>query len=127
MLTRPAWPACRARGPVSARQIAARLGVSRSAVLAVGEREAVCARFHNGHEVKGQVPFGWDSGDAGRLVKNAGKQQVIRMIRQLHAERQSLNAIVRELNRRLAPAKNAELSQANPVAKILRRLLALQR
>ena len=64
---------------------------------------------------------GWDFGD-GRLVKNAGEQQVIRLIRQLHAGGESLNAIARELNRRLVPTKNAGLWQASTVAKILRRL-----
>ena len=55
-------------------------------------------------------------------MKNAGEQQVIRLIRQLHAGGASLNAIARELNRRLVPTKNAGLWQANTVAKILRRI-----
>ena len=68
-----------------------------------------------------QVPFGWDFG-SGRLVKNAGEQQVIRLIRQFYGSGESLRAIARELNRRLVPTKNAGLWQATTVAKILRRL-----
>ena len=65
--------------------------------------------------------------ESGRLVKNAGEQQVIRLIRQLHGGGRSLNAIARELNRREVPTKNAGLWQATTVAKILRRLLTLHR
>ena len=111
-----------AKGGLSAHQIAARLGVSRSAVLAaLGKLGVVCERPHNGHAVKGQVPFGWEPAN-GRLVRNADEQQVIRLIRQLHAGGESLNAIARELNRRLVPTKNAGLWQANTVGKILGRL-----
>ena len=107
-----------AEGGLSARQIAARLGVSHSSVLqALAKLGVVCERPRNGHALKGQVPFGWDFGD-GRLVKNSGEQQVIR---QLHAGGESLNAIARELNRRLVPSKNAGLWQANTVGKILTR------
>ena len=110
------------KGGLSARQIAARLGVSHSSVLvALAKLGVVCERPHNGRALKGRVPFGWDLGD-GRLVKNAGEQQVVRLIRQLHAGGESLNAIAHELNRRLVPTKNAGLWQANTVAKILRRL-----
>ena len=78
------------QGGLSAHQIAARMGVSRTAVLgAMAKLGVVCERPHNGHARKGQVPFGWDLGE-GRLVKNSGEQQVIRLIRQLHAGGKSL-------------------------------------
>ena len=115
------------QGGLSAHQIAARIGVSRTAVLAaLAKLGVVCERPHNGHALKGQVPFGWDLGD-GRLVKNGGEQQVIRLIRQLHSGGKSLRSIVGELNRRLVPTKNAGLWQPNTGAKILRRLPTLQR
>ncbi len=116
-----------ARGGLSAHQIAARIGVSHSSVLvALAKLGVVCERPYNGHAVKGQVPFGWDS-EGSRLARNAGEQQVIRLMRQLRAGGRSLNAIARELNRRLVPTKNAGLWQANTVGNILRRLLALHR
>ena len=81
--------------------------MSYSAVLvALGKLGLVCERPHNGHAVKGQVPFGWEPAN-GRLVRNAGDQQVIRLMRQLHAGGVSLNAIASALNRRLEPTKNA--------------------
>ena len=107
---------------LSARQTAARLGVSHSAVLAaLGKLGVVWERPRNGHALKGQVAFGWDFG-GGRLVKNAGEQQVIRLIRQLHAGGESLNAIARKRNRRLVSTKNAGLWQATTVGNILRRI-----
>ena len=65
--------------------------------------------------------------ESGRLVKNAGEQQVIRLIRQLHGGGRSLNAIARELNRREVPTKNAALWQATTVAKIPRKPLLRSR
>ena len=111
-----------AKGDLSARQTAARLGVSHSAVLAaLAKLGVVCERRHSGQLLKGQMPSGWDLGD-GRLVKNVGEQQVIRLIGQFHAGGQSLNAIAREPNRRLVPTKNAGVWQANTVTEILRRI-----
>ena len=108
---------------LTARQIASRLDVSHSAVLAaLGKLGIACEGPRNGHAVKGQVPFGWDLHDA-RLVKNGAEHQVIRLIRRLKGSGGSLNGIARELNRRLVPTKNAGLWQANTVGKILRRLV----
>jgi hypothetical protein len=68
---------------LTARQIASRLDVSHSAVLAaLGKLGIACEGPRNGHAVKGQVPFGWDLHDA-RLVKNGAEHQVIRLIRRL--------------------------------------------
>ena len=107
---------------LSARQIAARLGVSHSAVLmALGRLGIACGAPRNGHALRGRVPFGWDIQDA-RLVKNGAEQQVIRLIRQLQGSGESLNAIAHELNRRLVPTKKAGIWQANTVGKILRRM-----
>ena len=107
---------------LGAGQIAARLGVSHSAVLAaLGKLGVVCAQPHNGHALKGQVPFGWEPA-AGRLVRNTGEQQVVRLIRQMCGRGESLRSIARELNRRLVPTKRAGFWHANTVAKILRRL-----
>jgi hypothetical protein len=109
---------------LSAHQIASRLGVSHSAVLvALGKLGIACKAPRNCHAVKGQVPFGWDFQDC-RLVKNGAEQQVIRLMRQLQGGGESLNAIARELNRRLVPTKNAGIWQANTVGKILHRVAA---
>ena len=78
----------------------------------------------NGHAVKGQAPFGWDLHEA-RFVKNGAEQQVIRLMRQLQRRGESLLGIARELNRRLLPAKNAGMWQANTVANFLQRLARL--
>ena len=108
---------------LSVRQIAARLGVSHSAG-ARGPRKArgwsasgraAATRSEARYRAAGTL-------ESGRLVKNAGEQQVIRLIRQLHGGGRSLNAIARELNRRLVPTKNTGLWKANIVGKILRRL-----
>ena len=64
------------------------------------------------------MAFGRDFGK-GRLVKNAGEQQVTRLIRQLHAGGESLNAIrarAEPLDRRLVPTKNAGYWQATAPA-----------
>ena len=111
----------------SAHQIAERIGVSHTSVLAALRKLGVtCEAPTNGHAVRGQTPFGWEIRD-GRLVKDAGEQQVIRLIRQLRESGESLRTIARELNRRLVPTKNAGLWQANTVRKILQRLSSPQR
>ena len=97
------------RDGLSAFQIARRLEVSHSAVLAaLGKFGILADGGRNDRVVKGQVPFGWDLQDA-RFVKNGAEQQVIRLMRQLQTEGASLHGIARELNRRLVATKNAGL------------------
>ena len=110
------------RDGLSVVQIARRLGVSNSGVVAALRKLGITgANGRSGHAVKGQVPFGWDFRDS-RPVKNAAEQQVIRLMRQLQDGGASLHGVAHELNRRLVPTKNAGLWQANSVRTILRRL-----
>ena len=94
---------------LSARQIAARLDVSHSAVLAaLGKLGIASDGGGNDRVVKGQVPFGWDFQDS-RLAKNGAEPQDIGLMRQPEGGGESLHAIARELNRRLVATKNAGL------------------
>ena len=105
---------------LSAREIAGRLDVSHSAVLAaLGKLGIATDGGRNGHAAKGQVPFKWDLHDT-RFVKNTGEQQVIRLMRQLQGGGESLNGIARELNRRLVLTMNAGIWQATTVRQIPR-------
>lgn len=69
------------------------------------------------------MPFGWDLHDA-RLVTNGSEQRLIRLMRQLQSD-ESPTATACELNRRLAPTRNAGLWQSNAMGKILQRLAQL--
>ena len=122
---RPAGRVMHERDGLSVREIARRLDVSQSSVLAaLGKLGIATDCGSNGHAVRGQVRFGRDRRDA-RLVRNGAEQQAIRLMRLLHDGGSSLNGMALELNRRLVPTKNAGLWRTHTVAKILRRTAGL--
>ena len=114
---------------LSAREIARRLGVSHSTVLAalasVGlDTHSANGNGHNGNGhrlVRGQIPFGFVVVDR-RLVKCDEEQQVIGLVRQQRRNGLSLREIAEDLNRRLIPTKNHGVWQANTVRNILERV-----
>ncbi len=110
------------REQLSAREIARRLGVSHSTVLAALGFAGLNGHDGNGNgHRKGQIPFGFVCVE-NRLVKSDEEQNVIRLVRQLRRNGLSFRKIADELNLRLIPTKNHGVWQANTLKKILDRV-----
>ena len=86
------------------------------AVLAEFERDQLAERTkaamshkrRNGERV-GKVPFGFDlAADGVKLVPNAAEQEILSLIRQLHAAGETLRGIAAELNRRGVATKEGK-------------------
>jgi predicted transcriptional regulator len=111
----------RLKHKLTMREIARRLNTSHSAVIQALNRAGITKTLPSSPDRrKGQIPFGFDCIDF-KLVKNMSEQEAIRIIRQMKITGLSLRACAREMNKRLIPAKNNGIWQANTVKKILDR------
>jgi hypothetical protein len=68
-----------------------------------------------------QVPFGWDEGAAGILVRNEREQRAIAWMRQLQRDGKSLRQIAAMLNERGIEPKKAKKWLHSSVLRILAR------
>jgi len=88
------------------------------AVLAEFERDLISERTtsamdhlrRQGRKVSGNVPFGFDEAEGGRLVANENEKAVVDLIRKRRAEGASLRDIVRELEAARIPTKSGLLT-----------------
>jgi DNA invertase Pin-like site-specific DNA recombinase len=77
-------------------------------------------------ERTGEVPFGWNLGDDGRLVENAAEQKVLANIRDCRAAGMSLRQIASILTTANVPTKKGRAAwNHNTIASILARAAAL--
>jgi hypothetical protein len=69
-------------------------------------KDAMARKKHAGERV-GKIPFGFDlAADGIQLVKNAGEQEVLDLVRQLRESGESMRAIATELNSRQISTKD---------------------
>lgn len=88
------------------------------AVLAEFERDLISERTtsamdhlrRQGRKVSGNVPFGFDEAEGGKLVTNETERAVVDRIRTLRAEGASLRDIVRDLEASRTPTKSGLLT-----------------
>ena len=88
------------------------------AVLAEFERDLISERTlsamdhlrRQGRKVSGNVPFGWEEAEGGRLVPNEAERAVVEMLRKRRAEGASFRDIARELEAARVPTKSGLLT-----------------
>lgn len=73
-------------------------------------RMAMRAARAAGRKVSGNVPFGWDEAEGGRLVPNDAEQAVVDFLRRRRAEGASFRDLVRELEADHVPTKSGLLT-----------------
>lgn len=104
---------------LSTTQIAAELGVSRSAVKErLREIGILNGRASRAHYLTGQVPFGWKK-EHGQLVPHLGEQRTLQEIRGLRTAGKSLRGIAQILNSKSIKPKNGETWHAETVRRAL--------
>lgn len=87
-------------------------------------RAAMAAKRKAG-QVIGEVPFGWDATDDGRLVENAAEQNVIRCMIDCRSSGMSLRQIAAILNGKAITTKKGRRWYGESVRSILDRYAAL--
>jgi DNA invertase Pin-like site-specific DNA recombinase len=88
------------------------------AVLAEFERDLISERTlsamdhlrRQGRKVSGNVPFGWEETEGGRLVPNEAERAVVDFLRRRRAEGASFRDLVRELEDARTPTKSGLLT-----------------
>jgi site-specific DNA recombinase len=87
-------------------------------------RAAMATKRKAGHRI-GEVPFGWDLGDDGRLVENAAEQKVIACILDCRKAGMSMREIAAILNGQAVSTKKGGIWYGETVRSILGRIDAL--
>ena len=88
------------------------------AVLAEFERDLISERTlsamdhlrRQGRKVSGNVPFGWEEAEGGRLVPNETERAVVEMLRRRRAEGASFRELAAELAAASVPTKSGLLT-----------------